>query len=145
MSGVQKSASIAAVLTIAVVLMMIIGVAGFYFSLVSHVMTKTNPDGGHTAKLHRIDGIDVIFKVTVDGNNVYSSPDFAPADADFREQIVWNADGNIVVLEIGEEHLFGYNATERRSLSDDELLNVEFTPFDALGYEGTLPTELSAE
>jgi hypothetical protein len=144
MRGAQKSLYVAVVSTIAVVLA-IIALAGIYFSFVEHVMTKTSPDGRHTAKLHRVDGIDVIFTVTVDGSEVFSSPDFAPVDADFREWIAWNADGDIVVLEIGGKRLFGYDVVRKRSLTDDELLMVEFAPFEALRYEGTLPKTLSAE
>jgi len=115
--------------------------ASFYFSVVSTVMKKASPDGKHTAKLVRIDGIDVIFRVIVDGRRVYSSPDFAPADADFREQIVWDADNHIVLLEVGGERIFGYDAVERRELSAAELLNVQFTPFTELGFESELPRE----
>jgi hypothetical protein len=142
MRGSQKALYVAVVSAIAFVLTLI-ALAGFYFNFVNHVMTKFSPDGRHTAKLHRINGIDVIFEVTVNGNNVFSSPDFAPVDADFREQIAWNADGDIVVLKVGGKRLFGYNVNQKRSLTDDELLMIEFTPFDALGYEGTLPTALS--
>ncbi|MEX2308218.1 MAG: hypothetical protein WD738_11525 [Pirellulales bacterium] len=116
-------------------------VAAFYFSVVSTVMKKASPDGQHTAKLVRIDGIDVIFRVVVDGRRVYSSPDFAPVGADFREQLVWSANDNIVVLEVGDERIFGYDAVEQRELSDSELFNVQFTPFAELGFEGELPSE----
>ncbi len=87
-------------------IVLVLLVAAFYFSIVSTVMTKVSPNGQHSAKLVRIDGIDVIFRVFVDGRRVYSSPDFAPARADFREQIVWSADDNIVVLEVGGEPHF---------------------------------------
>ena len=141
----NRSISIAAVLAIAVVLMVIVGLATLYFASVSHVMTKTSPDGRHTAKLYRYQAIDVNFNLSVDGKNVFYSPDLAPVDADFREQIAWNSDGDIVVLEVGGRRLFGFHIDENRSLTEDELFTVEFTPFDALGYEGTLPTAPSVE
>ena len=145
MSGAQKSVSIAAVLVISIFLLTTIGLAGFYFSTVSHVMTKTSPDGRHSAKLHRYQAIDVNFNVSVDGTSVFYSPDFAPVDADFREQIAWTSDGKIVVLEVGGKRLFGFHVVDNRSLTDEELLTVGFTPFDELGFEGTLPTAPSAE
>ncbi|HEX3599595.1 MAG TPA: hypothetical protein VHU84_05595 [Lacipirellulaceae bacterium] len=119
----------------------ILFVAAFYFSMVSTVMTKTSPDGLHTAKLVRVRGIDVNFNVTVDGLQVFNSPDFAPVHADFREQIVWDADSKAVVLEVGGQRIFGYHANERRELSDAELLDVQFTPFSEFRFEGVLPTE----
>ncbi len=122
-------------------ILFVVIVAAFYFSMVLTVMKKASPDGQHTAKLVRIDGIDVNFKVIVDGRRVYSSPDFAPVSADFREQIVWDEDSNSVVLEVGGRRIFGYQAAEQREMSDSELLNVRFTPFTELGFEGKLPSE----
>jgi hypothetical protein len=133
--------SIKALVTVGCLILLALIASGLYFSVVSTVMKKASPDGNHTAKLVRIDGIDVIFRVVVDGRRVYSSPDFAPASADFREQIVWSTDNNIVVLEVGDERIFGYDAIGRRELSEAELLNVQFTPFTELGFEGELPSE----
>lgn len=115
--------------------------AAFYFSIVSTVATKASPLGTHTAKLKRFEGIDVNFQLIMDGRQVYYSPDFAPEDADFRERIAWDADGEIVVLEVGDERIFGYNAKENRVLSNAELLRVRFTPFTELGFEGELPRQ----
>lgn len=112
----------------------------FYFSLVSTIATKPNPTGSHTAKLLRFDGIDVNFQLKVDGRQVFFSPDFAPEDADFRERISWDVDGKIVVLEVGDERIFGYNVVEQRELSAGELSRVRFTPFAEMGFEGELPT-----
>ncbi len=117
--------------------------AGLYFSTVSTVMKKASPDRQHIAKLVRTDGIDVNFWVTVDGRQVYSSPDFRPMHADFRERIDWDENGNTVVLEVGGKRIFGYQAVEQRNLSAAELLNVQFTPFTELGFEGELPSAAS--
>ncbi len=113
----------------------------FYFSTVSTVMKKPSPDRQHTAKLVRVQGIDVNFRVTVDGRRVYGSPDFAPVRADFREQLVWATNSQVVVLEVAGRRIFGYQAVEKRPLTDSELLKVQFTPFDELHFEGTLPKE----
>jgi len=121
----------------------------FYFSVtgkagwhVSTVMTKRSPDRQHTATLSRLQGIDVKFRVTVDGSRVYASPDFAPIRADFREQIVWDTKSQAVVLEVAGRRIFGYHAVEKRPLTDSEVLKVQFTPFDELRFEGTLPKEI---
>jgi hypothetical protein len=101
-------------------------------------MAKDSPDKEHRAKLYRVQGFDAIFWVKVDGRTVYSSPDFAPIDADFREQIAWDKSGNVVVFEVAGRRLFGYQAIEKRALTDEELLRVEYTPFKDLGYEGDI-------
>jgi hypothetical protein len=46
-------------------------VAMFYFGMVSTVMTKRSPDRRHTATLSRVQGIDVNFRVTIDGTRLY--------------------------------------------------------------------------
>jgi hypothetical protein len=118
--------------------------AMFYSSMVSTVMTKRSPDRQHTAKLTRVDGIDVIFKVTIDGTRVYSSPDFAPVSADFREQLIWGSDSMAVVLEVAGRRIYGYHVGEKRSLTDSELHQVHLTPFEELRFEGTLPKDVVA-
>lgn len=112
-----------------------------YASMTSTVMQRESPDGYFHAKLVRADGFDVLFRVKVNGKNVYTSPDFAPVKADFREHIAWDKSGKIVVLFVAGERMFGYQAVEKRSLTDRELLNVEFTPLKELRYEGSLPRE----
>ena len=119
--------------------------AMFYFSMVSTVMTKRSPDRQHTAKLSRVQGIDVNFRVTVDGSRVYSSPDFAPVRADFREQLVWDTHSQVVMLEVAGRRMFGYHVAEKRALTDSELFNVQFTPFEELRFEGALPKEIVAK
>jgi len=119
--------------------------AAFYFSMTTTVMKKVSPDKRHTAKLIRHDGIDVMYKVYVDGHRVFWSPDFAPVAVDFREQIAWDKSGQIVVLEVAGERLFGYHSGENRALTDEEILAVEFAPFEELRYEGESPREVSEE
>jgi hypothetical protein len=119
-------------------------VAMFYFSMISTVMTKRSPDGQHTAKLSRVQGIDVIFRVSVDGNRVYGSPDFAPVCADFREQLIWDTNSQMVVLEVAGRRIFGYHVGEKRPLTDSELPKIHLTPFEELHFEGTLPNEAGA-
>jgi hypothetical protein len=114
-------------------------VAMFYFGMVSTVMTKRSPDRQHTAKLSRVQGIDVNFKVAVDGTGVYGSPDFAPVRADFREQLIWDTNSQAVVLEVAGRRIFGYHVGEKRPLTDSELLKIHLTPFEELRFEGALP------
>ena len=133
----------------ALIAIVVLSIGGFfaalYFSTTSRVMTKSSPDGRHIAKLVRSQGIDVNFTVIVDGDRVYWSPDFAPVHADFREQISWDKSGQILVLDVGGKRLFGYQADERKPLTDAGLLSVEYAPFDDLRYEGKLPSEIPEE
>ena len=116
--------------------------AMFYFSMVSTVMTKRSPDRHHTAKLSRVQGIDVNFGITVDGTRVYGSPDFAPVRADFREQLIWDTNSQAVVLEVAGRRIFGYHVGEKRPLTGSELLKIQLTPFDELRFEGELPKDV---
>ncbi len=116
----------------------------FYILGITTVQNKSNPTGSHKAKLVRHQAIDVNFKVLVDGEQVYFSPDFAPVEFDFREQIAWDKTGNIVVLEVAGKRLFAYDAEQKRQLADNELLSVEYTPFYEYHYEGKLAEEQKA-
>ena len=111
----------------------------FYFSHVTTVQRKTSPDGIHRAKLVRYDSIDVNFEVVVDGEKIFRSADFAPVQQDFREQINWDASGNKVILEVAGQRLFGYDAQQKRKLSDEETLGVKYAPFSDYAFEGSLP------
>jgi hypothetical protein len=99
----------------------------------------------HKAVLKRLDGIDLIFFVIVDGRKVYSSPDFAPnRKVSFREKIIWDKTSDIVILEVMGRRLFGYNAQTCKAISDAELLAIEYAPEPndwEYGFEGTWPDE----
>lgn len=85
----------------------------FVYWIMPHtVMTKCSPDGKHSAMLARAEGIDLNFRVYVDSQKVYHSADFAPRDADFREQIAWSIDCQSVVVMVAESRLFGYHVNE---------------------------------
>ena len=117
-------------------------VAMFYFGMVSTVMTKRSPDRQHTATLSRVQGIDVNFRVTIDGTRLYGSPDFAPIRADFREQLIWDSNSQAVFLEVAGRRIFGYHVVKKRTLTDSELLEIHLTPFEELRFEGTLPQDV---
>ncbi len=116
-------------------------VISIWFFLPNTVQQTTNLAKTHTAKLVRHDGIDVNFKVVIDGEDVFYSPDFAPVEDDFRERLIWNEQGNVIVLEVAGKRLFGYDVIEKRKLSNKELMAVEYIPFSKYRYEGKLPEE----
>ena len=124
----------------------IVGCTGiFIYSFSATIMNNSSPDRLHSAKLVRIQGIDINLRVTVDGSLVYVSPDFAPTHADFGERIVWAADSHAVVLEVAGRRLFGYDIVKGRALTDPELFAVQFLSFDELQFEGQLPREATLE
>ncbi len=104
-----------------------------------------SPEYKHKAVLKRLDGIDLVFFVIVDGRKVYSSPDFAPnRRVDFRERLIWDKTGNIVILEVAGKRLFGYNTQTRKAMSDMELLSIEYAPEPnewEYSFEGEWPDE----
>ncbi|MFT3742727.1 MAG: hypothetical protein QM785_00400 [Pyrinomonadaceae bacterium] len=110
-----------------------------YRSLIQTVQIKSNLDGSHSAKLLRHNGIDINFRVQVDGKDVYYSPDFAPVDLDFRERIAWDKTGRSVILEVAGNRLFGYSTQEKRALTDEELQLAEYPAFSEFHFEGKLP------
>jgi hypothetical protein len=117
-------------------------IAAFYYLFMPKtIQSKTNPKSLHNANLIRHQGIDVNFRIQVDGQDVYYSPDFAPVEFDFREQIAWDKTGNVLVLEVAGKRLFAFNAEQKRQLSDSELHSVEYTPFFEYHFEGKLPEE----
>ena len=109
---------------------------GLFYGMISTVMTKRSPDGQHSAKLIRVQGIDVNFRVIIDGSRFYQSADFAPRPADFREHLYWDTKSEAVALEVAGRRIFGYHLAEKRQLTEAELSNIQLTPFKELGYEG---------
>ncbi len=93
------------------------------------LQTLQSPDGLHTAELVRSDHLDRNYIVRVDGARVYVSPDFSPRnDLPYRETLAWDETGRVVVLEVARRRIFGYDAVKRETLSEEELLAVEFPP-----------------
>ena len=118
----------------------------YAFFLWIHIITlqvSKSANGDHVAKLVRVDHLDRNYRLTVDGRIVYSSPDFSPRkDLAFREALAWDVTGNIIVLEVAKQRLFGYDAAKRKALADEELLGLALQPEPPLGeyyFEGEWP------
>jgi len=135
------------VIVMAVVLMLLSLGYGFLRDLfpTRTVQILRTPNDAHKAVLKRLDGIDLVFFVIVDGQKVYSSPDFAPNHkVNFRERITWDKTGSILILEVTDRRLFGYNADTQKVLSNIELMSVEYAtePNEwEYGFEGIWPDE----
>lgn len=100
-------------------------------------------DGKHRVTLSRSDWIDRNYFIFVEGRQVYRSPDFAPrTNLPFREALVWDTTGNVVMLEVARHRIAGYDIAAKRLLSDDELLSMEAAPDPPLAeyfFEGEWP------
>jgi hypothetical protein len=97
--------------------------------MTTKLMELTNPGGSHRAELLRMDGIDRNYVVKVDGRVVYGSPDFSPrTDLAFRETLLWDRTGRVVILQVAGHRIFGYDAEAYRRLGDGELLAIELPP-----------------
>jgi hypothetical protein len=135
---------IMAIVLLACLIFLVLGYL-FFSSFVTTVQVLPSPDSTHKAVLKRLDGIDLVFFVSVDGRKVYSSPDFRPnSKVVFGEKLIWDKTGNIVVLEVTGKRLFGYNVQTHKAISDAELLSLEYSPeLDEweYGFEGTWPEE----
>lgn len=130
---------------IALYVVIIVALVALIFALIvasfrpATVVIKRSPDRKHTATLQRLEWVDLNFIVKLDGREIYRSPDFAPVPTEFREQLLWDTNSSIVLLEVAGRILFGYHAREKRALKDDELAPLPFTPFEELRFEGTPP------
>lgn len=97
-----------------------------HWTLSTKLQTLVSRDGRFEATLVRMDGIDRNYSVRINGNRVYTSPDFSPTKQfPFREALMWDKTGTIVVLEIARHRIFGFDAIQQRQLTDDELLALE--------------------
>jgi hypothetical protein len=115
----------------------------FVLSLSRTLQEAQSPDGQRRVELIRIDGLDRNYIIRVDGTRVWNSPDFSPRDdIPYREALVWNATGNVVVFEVANHRVCGIDVNAKRVLTDAELLALELAPEPRLwdyGYEAEWP------
>lgn len=95
-----------------------------------HIQTLVSPNGKHSAVLLRKHNlVDTNFIVKVDGHRIYESPDLAGfSDNLYRETLVWDKTGRIVVLELMGKRIFAYDAVKERMLGKGELQQYELYP-----------------
>ena len=84
----------------------------------------------HRAELRRsFELSDFNFIVEVDGERVYRSGDHWPMpDHVYRETLIWDKTGNVVVLEMLGEWVFAYDAESKKKVGPEELKKYEFSP-----------------
>ena len=108
------------------------------------VQILESPDGQLKAQLiRRYDFLDLNFIIELNGDKIYRSEDFRPNyTIPFRETILWDKNGKNLIFEIDGHRLFGYNVTEKRRLSNRELLSlqVQNPKPENFGYSGQWPS-----
>jgi hypothetical protein len=115
--------------------------SSFYWRPVQYLQDSTRT---HKAVLERIDGIDLNFRIKLNGKQTYWSPDFAPRrDIAFRETLLWDDSGNILIFEVGSRRIFGYNVAQGQALSNAALLKVKVSPLpvNKHRFEGQWPSQ----
>ena len=141
----SKPTKILLIFTIACIAFFALVLFNIHRSMFSTVQVLDSPDDAHRAKLVRVFSIDLNFHVFLDGERIYASPDFAPdRSIPFRETLLWDPTSRFLVLEIAHRRLFGYDTTEQRPLTPDELLALPIPdiPVESLGYSGPWPQEI---
>jgi hypothetical protein len=95
-----------------------------------NVQTLRAPETNHSASLlKKYNLADINFIVEVDGERVYRSPDYMPfVDRAYRETLVWDRTGRVVVLELMGKRVFAYDAVARRPLGRGELSQYQLFP-----------------
>jgi hypothetical protein len=95
-----------------------------------NIQTLDSPNAAHRASLlKKYNLADINFIVKVDGVRVYESPDLIPfADRSYREALVWDKTGRVVMLELMGKRVFAYDAISKRRLERGELKNYVMYP-----------------
>jgi hypothetical protein len=95
-----------------------------------NIQALQSPENGHRATLlKKYNLADINFIVKVDGERVYESPDLMPfTDRSYRETLVWDKTGRIVVLELMGKRVFAYDTQTKRRLQKGELNQYTLYP-----------------
>lgn len=123
----------------------IVGVCYFYYAffMTTKLQTLRAEKGNHRAELFRFDGLDRIYTIRIDGDKVYSSPDFSPReDMAFREALVCDQSGEHLIFEVGGRRVAGFRFATKERLSDGQLLALPPAPEPELykyGFDGRWP------
>lgn len=88
------------------------------------------PRGPHSAKLlKKFNLADINFIMTVDGERVFRSGDLMGlSDGSYRETLMWDETGRVVVLELMGKRVFAYDTVEKRPLRKGELSQYKLFP-----------------
>lgn len=101
-----------------------------------HVQTVGAPETGSEASLYKKHNLaDINFIVEVNGKTVFRSADLMPlVDGMYRETLIWDKSGRVVVFEMMGKRIFAYDALEKRQLNAAQLEPYVFWPTLADSY-----------
>ena len=101
-----------------------------------------SPDGSHTARLGKKMWIDLNYFILLDGNRIYTSPDFRPPrSTPYRETLLWDQSGRYLILEVAGRRLFGFDVENHKEINPQTLLSLPIPSISIheVGFEGTWP------
>ena len=95
-----------------------------------NIQALDSPDGHHRAVLlKQVNLVDINFIVNVDGERVYVSPDLIGSPYHwYRETLVWDKTGRVIVLELMGKRVFAYDTQTKRRLQKGELSQYQLWP-----------------
>lgn len=82
------------------------------------------------ATLHKTNGLgDLSFIVKLNGIEIYHSPDYAALpDHLYRETLLWDKTGEVIVFELMGKRVFAFNTRTKKILQKGELGQYVFFP-----------------
>ena len=94
------------------------------------VQSLPSQDESHTATLlKKYNLADINFIVKVDGKRVYVSSDLMSfPDHWYRETLLWDESGKVVVLELMGKRVFAYDVEAKRRLEKGDLSHYKLFP-----------------
>jgi hypothetical protein len=100
-----------------------------------NVQTLKSPGDVHRAVLlKKYNLADINFIVKVDGERVYESADLMGfPDHWYRETLLWDKTGRVVVLELMGKRVFAYDTQSKRRLVKGELSQYKLWPMPSDG------------
>jgi|SRR5215204_1118904 len=95
-----------------------------------NIQTVDAPNDEHRAVLlKKFNLADINFIVKVNGEHVYVSPDLMGfPDRWYRETLVWDKTGRVVMLELMGKRVFAYDTQTKKRLQKGELNQYQFWP-----------------
>jgi hypothetical protein len=94
------------------------------------IQTLESPNRKDSATLYKINGLgDINFIVKVNGVQVYRTGDLETLpDHLYRETLLWDKKGEVLVLELMGKKVFAYNTAINKALYKGELRDYSLSP-----------------
>ena len=123
-------------------LVLVVAVPVFMFRTVSLIQELESHGRSNTIKLIQRDSIDRNYEIQINGDKIYSSPDFFPRrDFPYLANICFSDDQEKLVFRVHGHRIWGYDIGHKRELSNEALLSLVIVEpkLYELGYESEWP------